>query len=228
MRLVALFSGGKDSTYAILRAKEMGHEVVCLLTMHPNADDSQLFHYPNSRLTRNLAESMKIPLIEYTVNGSTKGDETDALEQALRLAQVRYTIDGVVHGGISSNFQKQVFESACGRAALSPVAPLWNADPEGYMHELIHRGFEIMIVGVSAMGLGAEWLGRILNDKYLEKLSLLSKKNGFNLNFEGGEAETLVVDCPLYAKRLAVKKAEIRWDGQRGIFEIREAALVEK
>jgi diphthine-ammonia ligase len=85
-----------------------------------------------------------------------------------------------------------------------------------------------MIVGVSAMGLGAEWLGRILNDKYLEKLSLLSKKNGFNLNFEGGEAETLVVNCPLYAKRLAVKKAEIRWDGQRGIFEIREAALVEK
>ncbi|MGH9877165.1 MAG: diphthine--ammonia ligase, partial [Nitrososphaerales archaeon] len=81
---------------------------------------------------------------------------------------------------------------------------------------------------VSAMGLGKEWLGAILDRQSLETLYALSKKNGFNLNFEGGEAETLVLDCPLYHKRLQVRQADIRWDGQRGMFEIREAALVEK
>ncbi|MGI0036374.1 MAG: diphthine--ammonia ligase, partial [Nitrososphaera sp.] len=55
-----------------------------------------------------------------------------------------------------------------------------------------------------------------------------SKRYGFNLAFEGGEAETLVTDCPLFIKRLEIKRADAHWDGQRGIFEIREVALVEK
>ncbi len=228
MRLAALFSGGKDSTYSLLRAQEMGHDIACLLTMHPAADDSQLFHYPNSRLTGHLAESMQIPLVEYSVGPNTKDDETQALEWAIGQARAEYEIEGILYGGISSNFQKEAFEGVCKRMMLLPLAPLWKMDPREYMNELIDRGFKVMIVGVSAMGLGEEWLGTVLNKESLEKLSVLSKKNGFNLNFEGGEAETLVIDCPLFSKRLEVRRAETRWDGQRGIFEILEAVLVEK
>jgi diphthamide synthase (EF-2-diphthine--ammonia ligase) len=57
----------------------------------------------------------------------------------------------------------------------------------------------------------------------------ISKKCGFNLTFEGGEAETLVIDCPLYwRKKLQINAATTHWDGQRGIFEIRDVGLVEK
>ena len=206
----------------------MGHQIACLLTMHPAADDCQLFHYPNSRLTGYLAESMQIPLVEYSVGRNTKNDEMQDLERAIRQAQARYAIDGILYGGISSNFQKEAFEEVCKRTMLLPLAPLWNIEPTGYMNELMDRGFKVMIVGVSAMGLGEEWLGTVLNKESLVKLSLLSKKNGFNLNFEGGEAETLVIDCPLFSSQLEIRQAETRWDGQRGIFEIREAALVEK
>jgi uncharacterized protein (TIGR00290 family) len=96
------------------------------------------------------------------------------------------------------------------------------------MIKLIERGFNIVIVAVSAMGLGREWLGKVLDIEAISKLALLSKKYGFNLTFEGGEAETLVVDCPLFTKRIEINSANIRWDGQRGIFEIQDVALVEK
>ena len=228
MRLAALFSGGKDSTYSLLRAREMGHEISCLVTMHPAADDSQLFHYPNSRLTGYLAESMRIPLVEYSVGRNTKNDETQALERAVRQARAEYAIDGILYGGIASSFQKEAFEEVCRSTGLLPLAPLWHVEAWRYMNELIDRGFKIMIVSVSAMGLGEQWLGTVLNKESLEKLSMLSKKNGFNLNFEGGEGETLVIDCPLFSRRLEIRQAKTRWDGQRGIFEIREAALVEK
>ena len=56
----------------------------------------------------------------------------------------------------------------------------------------------------------------------------LSKKFGFNLTFEGGEAETLVIDCPLYRKKIQINSATTLWDGQRGIFEIQDIALIEK
>jgi diphthine-ammonia ligase len=228
VRIGALYSGGKDSTFAIFRAKEMKHEIACLITMHPAADDSLLFHYPNSWVAKYLAEAMQLPAIEFTVKGRSKDDEIKALEEAVAHAKSLYGIQGIVYGGIASSYQKKVFEEICGRQGLAAVAPLWNVEPAKYMNELLKRGFKVMIVGVSAMGLGKEWLGRQLDKKSLASLAALSKKYGLNLTFEGGEAETLVIDCPLFLKKLRINAATTHWDGQQGIFEILDVSLVEK
>jgi diphthine-ammonia ligase len=226
--LASLYSGGKDSTFAIYRAKEMGHHVVCLLTMHPVSDDSLLFHYPNSWVVSYLADAMQIPIIGFSVNGKNKEDEMNSLEEAIAQSKSLYGIEGVLYGGISSNYQKKAFEEVCARQGLTAIAPLWTIDPLSYMNGLVEHGFYVIVVGVSALGLGKEWIGRALDKDAISKLVSLSKKYGFNLTFEGGEAETLVIDCPLFSKRLEIKRANIRWDGQRGIFEILEVALVDR
>lgn len=228
MKLAALFSGGKDSTFAIFKAKKAGHDIACLITMHPAGDDSALFHYPNSHVTKYLSEAMGIPVLDLAASGTDRQAETHALSQAVAEARSLYRIEGVLSGGIASVFQKTAFEQVCREHGVAPVAPLWGAEPEKYMNELLDSGFAIMVVGVSAMGLEKEWLGRTIDREALLRLMQLSKKHGFNLTFEGGEAETLVLDCPLYSRRLAVKNARARWDGQRGIFEILEAELVHK
>ena len=228
MKLAALYSGGKDSTFAISRAQDLGHRVACLITMHPIADDSALFHYPNSWVTEYLADAMQIPLMGFKVSGRSKEDEMKALEEAIVQVKSLYEIDGIVYGGISSNYQKQAFEQVCVRQRIAAVAPLWNSEPERYITELVKRGFRIIIAGVSTMGLDKGWLGRELDKEAIDKLMSVSKKCGFNLTFEGGEAETLVIDCPLYCKRLQINAATTYWDGQRGIFEIRDVVLVEK
>ncbi len=46
MKLAALFSGGKDSTYSIYKVKQMGHNVQCLVTVFPKSSDSHLLHFP--------------------------------------------------------------------------------------------------------------------------------------------------------------------------------------
>jgi len=81
---------------------------------------------------------------------------------------------------------------------------------------------------VSAMGLDRSWLGTDLDRKSIAKLDLLRKRYGINLSFEGGEAETLTLDCPIFKKRLSIEKSNIKWDGQRGIFEILEHVLIPK
>ncbi len=229
MKLAALFSGGKDSTYAIYRAQQMGHSIKCLITIHPAADDSALFHYPNSRVAKYLSNAMGIPLLDFSVViGTSKDVEIETLAMAMTQAKSLYWIEGVVNGGIASVFQKRAFEEACKRHGLVPFSPLWGIEPKKYMADLLSSGFTVMIVGISAMGLEKEWLGKVIDQKSLIKLTQLSKKFGFNLTFEGGEAETLVLDCPLYSKRLSVKQAAIKWDGQRGMFEILEAELLDK
>lgn len=226
MRLAALYSGGKDSTYSIYKVREMGHSVECLITMHPAADDSTLFHYPNSWVTEYQAKAMQIPVTGLQVAGKSKADESRALEEAIVQAKALYKVDGVVFGGISSMFQKNAFEGICEKQGLLTVAPIWGVKAEKYYAELLDNKFEIMVVGVSAMGLEKEWLGRTIDRAALATLTGLSKKYGFNLAFEGGEAETLVTGCPLFGKKLRIKRANTRWDGQRGIFEILEVELV--
>jgi ABC transporter with metal-binding/Fe-S-binding domain ATP-binding protein len=228
VKVASLFSGGKDSTYAIMRAKEMGHSISCVVALRPMADDSLLFHYPNTWITEILAEAMRLPLVGCSVSGRSKADEVAALEQAVATAKSMYHVEGLVSGGISSRFQRQAIEDVCSRLRLAAISPLWNLEPVAYMNKLLDIGFKIMIVAVSAMGLGKEWLGTTIDRDALVKLTALSERHGFNLNFEGGEAETLVTDCPLYEKRLEVRRARTTWDGQRGIFEIQEAVLVEK
>ena len=228
MKLAALYSGGKDSTFAISCAQEMGHRVACLITMHPISDDSALFHYPNSWVTEYLADAMQLPLMAFRVSGCSKEDEVNALEEAIVRVKSIYGIEGIVHGGISSNYQKQAFEQVCVHQRISAIAPLWNSEPERYITKLVKRGFHIIIAGVSTMGLDKNWLGTELDKESIAKLVSISKKCGFNLTFEGGEAETLVIDCPLYLKQLQIKAATAYWDGQRGIFEIQDVALIEK
>lgn len=228
MKLAALFSGGKDSTCAIYLAKKAGHEIECLVSIRPLVDDSLLFHYPNSNMAPYLANAMRTPLVDMPALGRSGEEEARSLDEAIAKAKTLHRIEGIIHGGLASNFQKQAFEGVCRKHSLRSVAPLWGANPEMYMRQLLDSRFSVMIVGVSAMGLEKEWLGRIIDGESLDKLTSLSKKYGFNLAFEGGEAETLVLDCPLFSKKLHVINAKTHWDGQRGIFEILEAELVNK
>jgi diphthamide synthase (EF-2-diphthine--ammonia ligase) len=45
------------------------------------------------------------------------------------------------------------------------------------------------------------------------------------LNFEGGEAETFVIDCPLFFNSIKINEFTKNWDGYRGRFEIVDAEL---
>lgn len=228
MRLLSLYSGGKDSTYALVKAKEMGHDISCLLTMHPETDASLLFHYPNSWVTSYLGEAMCIPSLGFAARSGTKEVELKSLEQAIIAVKSLHEIHGVVHGGIFSTFQNDIVQRICCKHNLTVIAPLWHIQQSEYMDLLLEKNFDIKIVSVSAMGLDEGWLGISLDREALHRLKHLSQKYCFSVSFEGGEAETLVIDCPIFYKRLQVRKANIRWDGQRGIFEILEVALVEK
>ncbi len=65
MRIASLYSGGKDSTFSIYKLREMGHDVVCLLTIIPQSENSMLFHFPNITVTSYLAHALQIPCSQF-------------------------------------------------------------------------------------------------------------------------------------------------------------------
>ena len=225
MKLGSLFSGGKDSTYAIHLAQKQGHDVSCLLSVFAKSADSHLLHHPNLSWTQLQSASMAIPQITLDSNSDDTGDELRVLEQLLLQAKEKFDIEGIVHGGIKSVFQKEKFEFLCSKLNLTAVAPLWNMDAEKYMNDLIDHDFNFIMTTVSSDGLDDTWLGRTITKSEIDILKQLSQKFGFNLNFEGGEAETFILDCPLFSNPIKVNQSEIFWDGYRGRFEIVDAGL---
>lgn len=232
---VSLFSGGKDSSYALWLAQEHGLPVERLLTVHPPAE-STLYHVPGTELASLAAESIGIELIEVTGidpdHEGTIGDRGDAEIEPIE--QILETIDrdhpgglaGIVAGAVESAFQSTRLERVCDSLDIEYFAPLWQQPGPALLLEMIRAGFEITIVEVAAAGFDETWLGRTLDEDALADLERLSADYGVHVLGEGGEFETIVTDGPHMDKAIEFE-GEPEWDGTRGEYKITDAWLAE-
>lgn len=227
MKLATLFSGGKDSTYSAYLGKKQGHEIACLVSMRSKNPHSYMFHTPSISMAKKQAEAMQIPLIEQETEGE-KEEELKDLKEAIMLAVKEYSIEGVATGAVESAYQATRIQKICDELKLEVFNPLWHKNTENYWKEMLDLGFKVIIVGVAAEGLGKEWLGKEIDKDSLEELKMLSQKYRFHLGFEGGEAETFVTDCPLFKKKLKIISADKVWNGNSGIYEIKDIKLIDK
>jgi predicted ATP pyrophosphatase (TIGR00289 family) len=223
MRVAALVTGGKDSVLALYRAQQMGHTIQVLATMIPKREDSYMFHFPNIHLTELLSRAVEIPL----VTAETSGIKEKELEDLKRLL-ASLDVEGVVSGAVASSYQKKRIERICDELGLKSVAPLWHEEPLDIMKELIALKFKVIIVGVYAYGLDQSWLGKEIDSATLEKLVKLNEDYQISLVGEGGEYESLVLDAPIYKRRIEIVKAETSYEKGSGVLEIKEAKLVDK
>ena len=222
MKLAALISGGKDSSFAIYRAMQEGHTVTDLVTIKPESEDSYMFHSANIHLTELISQACGIPLTSRPSSGK-KEQELDDLQDALRSVKV----DGVVAGAIASEYQASRVRRICDDLGLTMYAPLWHREPEGLLREMI-RCMDIRMVKVAALGLDESWLGRRFDERLVEELKALSRKYRIHMAGEGGEYETLVLDAPYYKKRINLLKTRNIWMGDYGIMKVIRADLGEK
>ncbi len=206
MKLAALISGGKDSIYSTyLASKE--HDISVLISMKSKNSESYMFHIPAIDIVKLQAESMNIPLIFKETDG-VKEEELEDLKSALIEAKKKYGIGGIISGAILSTYQKTRIDDICKNLKLKSFAPLWQKDPNELWKSMLENKFKIIITGVAANGLTKEWLNKEINNKILEKISKLE----ISPIGEGGEFETLVLDCPMFDNKIEILNYEINWD----------------
>ena len=230
---IALFSGGKDSSWALHRACASGRIIYRLVTARPQGD-SYLFHTPALALVPLLADQTGIPLESFDIESVNTDDVGDSTAHGDRegtiLSGVVGTLDravptglgGIVSGAVASQFQRDRIDTICAEYGLDHYAPLWNCDPEQTLCDMLDAGFDIRIVAVAAAGLDQSWLGRRLDRAALSELIELRERHGMHLMGEGGEYETIVVAGPHLANPIRYEAVD-RWDGQRGHQEITNA-----
>jgi len=223
MKVSALFSGGKDSTYALYLLQQQGWEIASLLTVVPKASDSYMFHYPNVRWTKLQAEAMGIP-IKYRDSEGLKEKELKDIEILMKDEKV----DGFVCGAIASDYQWSRLNEISQRLGRPLHSPLWRKDQVILLEDMVHAGFKFMIAGVYAQGFDESWLGKIITERSIRELERLQKEYRISPSGEGGEIETFVLDAPNFSKSIHIEEAEARWERHSGNYLIKQASLEEK
>jgi asparagine synthase (glutamine-hydrolysing) len=228
MRLASLFSGGKDSAFALYKAMQKGHKVSCLITIKSRKNDSYMFHIPNIELAKLQSKVLKIPMV-YMDSCGVKEKELDDLKKAIKRAKEKYSIRGIVSGALASNYQAERVKKICDELNLKSIKPLWGIDEEQYLMDLTKAKFNVIITGIAADGLNKSWLGREINNNCIEDLKKLNKKNKIHIAGEGGEYETFVLDCPVFKKKIKIMDFDIIMENEcTGQYIIKGIELVEK
>ncbi len=226
MNVAILFSGGKDSTMALYYALKEKEDVKYLLSMKSANEESYMFHVPNIHVTDLLAEALDIPIISAVTPGVKEEELEDLKREFEKLKSLG--VEAIYTGALYSVYQKSRIEKLGLEVGLKIVSPYWHVDELEYMREIVSLGFKVIICGVAAWGLDESWLGRVIDDDVIDELVKLNEKYQVNIAFEGGEAETLAIDGPIFKKRLKILKDKKEWHLDSGVYIIEDAILEEK
>jgi diphthine-ammonia ligase len=224
LRVGVLYTGGKDSTFTLHKTLWSGQDVKVLCTVSPTTRYPMLYHAPYTELVDLHSRAYGIPLCK--VRGGD--DELGTLDKLLSKCIEEYMIEGIATGALLSDYQRIRFTMKAAEKGVWIYNPIWRKDQEEYMRMLVRMGFKFIITRITAMGIPHRLLGKVIDEHDVEEIIRLSKKYGFNPAFEGGEAETLVVDAPLMKKRLVVEGDAVRESDYEASFLIKKVFLEDK
>ncbi len=211
---VALFSGGKDSTYSIYKTSKK-YNISTLVSVKAKKG-SHMYHIPGIDLTSQLAKAMEKDI------KTIKIEDEDEITPLFNLLK-EINPEVVISGAIESKYQKNRIKNICNKINAECLTPLWRTDPFKTLEKIVEK-FKIIIVGVAAEGLDKKWLGRIMTKKTIEDLKQLNKEKGIHPLGEGGEYETLVLAGPHMKGELEIE-FEKKWDGIRGNLNIKNTKI---
>ena len=222
MNAFVSWSGGKDCCQAAYLAVQEGYRIRCLLNMVTAGGERSCSHGLAARWITLQSAAMNIPLVQKTTTGENYETVfTEALKE-LKAAG----IETGIFGDIDFNPHREWIEKVCSRAGITPVLPLWQKEQPRLAQDFIREGFKSVIVAARADLLGREWVGRIFDNAFLADLANL--RGEISPCGESGEFHSLVIDGPLFSRRLDIREKETVRREDHWFLDIIKCELVEK
>jgi uncharacterized protein (TIGR00290 family) len=210
-----------------------------LLTLMVKNESKMIWHQLPRDVIALQAEAMEIPIIQ---KKTTWGMFEDNIKSAMRSLK-REDAEGMVWGirppdeallddskklgdYVHLRAEKEWVFKVCGDLGVEPILPLWEKSPEQVLTELMEKGFEVLVVVVNPDYFGDEWLGRRIDESFLTLIRRLHRDEGVPVG--GDDYHTLVVDGPLFKKRLHILESKTVIKNGYQILDVTKAELVAK
>ena len=199
-RVAILWTGGKDCSLALHRARLRGDQVVALVTFTP---EQPHFHAHSLELMALQARALDLPHELCTVTAPF----AEGYRAAFATLRALCGVDTVVTGDIAEvGGQPNFVDDLAVQAGLQVWKPLWQAPRRALLLEGLAAGFHTVITAARRPWLDRSWVGRVLDHAAVAELEERHVQNGLDLCGENGEYHTMVVAGPGFDGR-------ITWDG---------------
>src|SRR5258708_11201428 len=191
-----MWSGGKDSALALLRARARGLPVTRLLNIYDPATDRVRFHATRSELIQAQANAIGIERGQFGV--AWEADEAAFLKMLAGLKAEGFA--GVAFGDIHLADVRAWYEDRVDAAGLAHVEPIWGEAAASLVAEFVAGGSRAVLTCVELPKLGEEWLGRIIDERFVAEIGA----TGIDPAGENGEYHSFTYAGPLFT-------APVRW-----------------
>lgn len=196
MNLLSSWSGGKDSCFALMKAKEAGMQPTVLLNVMNESGKISRSHGIPEAILRAQAKAADIPI--HLISSSWQDYEKNFIA-ALSSLKEQYQLTDAVFGDIDLQAHRDWEEKVCASAGLRAYLPLWLGNRKRLVFEMLDAGIQTMIVSCNAV-MGPSFLGKTITPPLVDQLESL----GIDVCGENGEFHTLVYDCPLFIHPLQI------------------------
>lgn len=220
MKVLCSWSGGKESCLACYQAMKQGHEVASLLTMVTTTGDYTRSHRVSRELLKAQSQAVGIPLYRRRTSWDTYEREFRGALTFLK----RKGIAGGIFGDLDLNEHREWVERVCSEAGIVPLLPLWGMERTDLLRTFMAAGFEAIVVAVRNDIMDDRWLGGRIDGTFVEQM----EERGIDVCGENGEYHTLVVDGPIFGKRIEIGETRITRRGTMAFLQVLDYSLADK
>lgn len=200
-----MWSGGKDSALALMRALAKGLDVSRLLNFYDPATDRVRFHATRSDLIRAQAGAIGIELRQL----GTPWERYEATFRDMLAELKREGFAGVVFGDIHLADVRAWYEERVRAAGLAHVEPIWGEAPAALVAEFVASGSRAVITCCELPKLDETWLGRIIDERFVDDIRGLP----IDPAGENGEYHSFTFAGPLFRSPVPWRAGARRHDG---------------
>lgn len=200
MSYIASWSGGKESCFACYLATKQGYEVSYLVNFISKKWNRVSFHGIEPRLISLQSDAVGVPLLQKeTTPQSYEQDFKEAVE-SLEIS----SLEGVIFGDIYSKKRKAFVDRVCGALGIKAIEPLWGKKPEKILTSFIDAGFQAIVISAKCELIDEGWIGHPIDRDFM---AYLTNRN-VDVCGENGEYHSLVIDGPLFKKRIRLLESK--------------------
>ena len=197
-----MWSGGKDSALALNRARAAGIDVARLVNFY-DADTGRVrFHATRVAMLQAQAAQLGIELRAIPTSWSDMGDRLSSELAGLRSEG----FEGVVLGDIHLADVRAWYEERVTGAGLRHVEPIWGEPPSDLLREFVGGGGRAVITCVDLTRLQPGWLGRIIDERFLDEIALTA----IDPCGENGEYHSFAFQGPPFRGPVEWQAGEVR------------------
>jgi uncharacterized protein (TIGR00290 family) len=169
-RALISWSGGKDSAWALRRARESGLEPAALLTSYSEASGEIPIHNVPLAWIERHSQVLGIPLRTVPLPWPCGNEEYLRRMSAAWEDAARDGVDTIVFGDIHLADIRAFREQALATSGLTPVFPMWGCDSAQLAQDIISAGIRATVTAVDERHLSHDFVGRPFDLPFLSDL----------------------------------------------------------